>query len=93
MAPMRPQIVTAKAGVASVSEVTSASRAVARGFIQKEPAQPAINPYGWGNREHATRLWLILWLVFWTRLVLEGSMDRSSSLLEVLPNKQKSPTF
>ena len=52
-----------------------------------KPVQRAIDQYGRGNREHATRLWLILWLELWTRIVLEGSMDRASSLLEVLPSK------
>jgi asparagine synthase (glutamine-hydrolysing) len=71
-----------------LSELMSESRAVARGFIQKAPVQSAIDQYGRGNREHATRLWLILWLELWTRIVLEGNMDRASSLLEVLPNRQ-----
>ena len=70
-----------------LSELMSESRAVAHGFIQKEPVQRAIDQYGRGNREHATRLWLILWLELWTRIVLERSMDRASSLLDVLPIK------
>lgn len=70
-----------------LSELMSESRAVAHGFIQKEPVQRAIDQYGRGNREHATRLWLILWLELWTRIVLERSMDRASSLLDVLPSK------
>jgi len=72
-----------------LSELMSESRAVARGFIQEAPVQSAIDQYGRGNHEHATRLWLILWLELWTRIVLDKNMDRASSLLEVLPNRQK----
>ena len=70
-----------------LSELMSESRAVAHGFIQAEPVRQAIDRYGAGDRDHATRLWLVLWLELWTRIVLEGSMDRGTSLVEVLPGR------
>ena len=68
-----------------LAELLSDSRAAALGFIRVEPVHRAIQEYNLGEREHATRLWLILWLELWVRIVLEGSMDRNTSLLQVLP--------
>jgi asparagine synthase (glutamine-hydrolysing) len=56
------------------------SRCVARGWIRAEPVLRALDDHRAGRASHETRLWLVLWLELWTRIVLEGTLDRSASL-------------
>ncbi len=63
------------------------SRCVALGWLEPEPIARCIAEQVSGKANHATRLWLVLWLELWVRIVLEGTMDRSASLREILtPN-------
>lgn len=37
-----------------------------------------------GKRDNHTRLWLILWLEIWFRIVVTGGMDYDTDLSEIL---------
>ncbi len=63
-------------------ELLADSRCVAHGWIRPEPVLRALAEHAEGRAEHDTRLWLVLWLELWARIVLEGSLARSSSLGE-----------
>jgi asparagine synthase (glutamine-hydrolysing) len=65
---------------AALRELLVDSRCVARGWIRPEPVLRALAEHAEGRAEHDTRLWLVLWLELWARIVLEGSLARSSSL-------------
>jgi asparagine synthase (glutamine-hydrolysing) len=65
---------------AVLSELMSGSRAVAWGWIEPAPVQRALREHTDGARDHATRLWLVLWLELWARVVVERSLPRSTSL-------------
>ncbi|MDE0885894.1 MAG: asparagine synthase (glutamine-hydrolyzing) [Myxococcota bacterium] len=56
------------------------SRCVEMGWLQAEPVKRCLEEHVAGTAEHGTRLWLILWLELWVRIVLEGSMDPGTSL-------------
>ncbi|MGH7286808.1 MAG: asparagine synthase (glutamine-hydrolyzing) [Myxococcota bacterium] len=56
------------------------SRCVARGWIRAEPVLRRLDEHVAGRAAHDVRLWLILWLELWARIVLEGSLARSTSL-------------
>jgi asparagine synthase (glutamine-hydrolysing) len=56
------------------------SRCVARGWIRAEPVLRRLDEHVAGRATHDTRLWLILWLELWARIVLEGSLSRTASL-------------
>lgn len=57
------------------------SRCVEFGWIRADPVLRALREHADGSKNHATRLWLILWLEIWARVVLEGSMGRTDSLV------------
>jgi len=56
------------------------SRCVDLGWIRPEPVLRRLREHASGEANHDTRLWIILWLELWARIVLEGSLDRSASL-------------
>jgi len=60
------------------------SRCVEHGWIRAEPVARALDEHVAGRRQHDTRLWLILWLELWARIVLEGSLGRDASLTDAL---------
>ena len=59
------------------------SRSAALGWIRPEPVLRAIAEHTDGSRNHATRLWLVLWLELWARVVVEGSLGRGASLSDL----------
>ena len=63
-----------------LKELMQDSRCVEMGWIQAEPVRRCLDEHVAGTGQHGTRLWLILWLELWIRIVLEGSMDRGTSL-------------
>jgi len=59
------------------------SRCVARGWIRPAPVERALADHVAGRAEHDVRLWLVLWLELWARIVLERSLPRGVSLVDV----------
>ena len=59
------------------------SRCAAMGWINPESVELHLAEHCSGKAEHDTRLWLILWLELWVRIVLEGSMGRNESLAKM----------
>jgi hypothetical protein len=59
------------------------SRCAAMGWINPESVELYLAEHCSGKAEHDTRLWLILWLELWVRIVLEGSMGRGDSLAKM----------
>ncbi len=61
-----------------LQDLLSTSRAVGFGWIKKKPVQRVLDEHVHGKRAHDTRLWLILCLELWARIVVERSMGRGS---------------
>lgn len=61
-------------------ELMQDSRCVALGWIRAEAVERCLEEHLSGRSQHDTRLWLILWLELWVRIVLEGSLERGTSL-------------
>ena len=59
------------------------SRCVKWGWLRREPIERCLDEHTAGRAEHDVRLWLLLWLELWARIVLEGSLSRDASLLEI----------
>ena len=59
-----------------LEELMLTSRAVSFGWIKKEPVLRALEEHSRGKRDHDTRLWLILCLELWARIVIERSLGR-----------------
>jgi len=51
------------------------------GWLRAASVERCIAEHLSGSGQHGTRLWLILWLELWVRIVLEGSMGRDESLV------------
>ena len=58
------------------------SRCVDLGWSRAEHVLHSLRAHAAGEANHDTRLWIILWLELWARIVLEGSLDRSASLMD-----------
>jgi asparagine synthase (glutamine-hydrolysing) len=56
------------------------SRCVEMGWIRHDAVTRRLDDHVAGRAQHDVRLWLILWLELWARIVLEESMDRQASL-------------
>ena len=54
------------------------------GWIDKERVLRELQDHRNGVRDNHTRLWLILWLELWFRVVVTGEMDRHADLSEML---------
>lgn len=50
----------------------------------RRPIEPALSAHAEGRETHHVRLWLVLWLELWARILVEGSMPRETSLLDIL---------
>jgi hypothetical protein len=59
------------------------SRCVEWGWIERAPVERFLEEHRTGRAQHHVRLWLVLWLELWARIVIEMSMDRNTSLLEI----------
>lgn len=59
------------------------SRCVEWGLIERAPVERCLEDHVAGRSLENTRLWLVLWLELWARIVVEGSMPRDASLLEL----------
>jgi asparagine synthase (glutamine-hydrolysing) len=59
------------------------SRCVERGWIERAAVERFLEEHRTGRAQHHVRLWLVLWLELWARVVIEMSMDRNTSLLEI----------
>jgi len=62
-------------------ELMRDSRCVELGWLRAASVERCIAEHLSGSGQHGTRLWLILWLELWVRIVLEGSMGRDESLV------------
>jgi len=67
-------------------ELMRDSRCADMGWINPASVERRITEHCSQVAEHDTRLWLILWLELWARIVLDGSMDRSESLAAIATN-------
>ena len=67
-------------------ELMRDSRCVDLGWLHAASVERCIAEHLSGRGQHGTRLWLILWLELWVRIVLEGSMGRSESLVGLAGN-------
>ncbi len=61
-------------------ELMRDSRCADLGWINPASVERCITEHCSREAEHDTRLWLILWLELWARIVLDGSMGRDESL-------------
>jgi hypothetical protein len=61
-------------------ELMRDSRCADMGWINPASVERCITEHCSREAEHDTRLWLILWLELWARIVLDGSMGRDESL-------------
>jgi asparagine synthase (glutamine-hydrolysing) len=55
------------------------SMAVQEGWIRREPVRQCLHAHRQGQ-DHTTRLWLVLWLELWFRLVVNGASVESTHL-------------
>jgi asparagine synthase (glutamine-hydrolysing) len=60
------------------------SRAVANGWIEQAPVQHAIAEHVSARAKHDVRLWTILCLELWARVVVDKTLSRTTSLREFL---------
>jgi asparagine synthase (glutamine-hydrolysing) len=60
------------------------SRAVEWGWLERAPVESALAAHAEGREQHHVRLWLVLWLELWARILIEGSMSPDTSLLDIL---------
>jgi len=61
-------------------ELMRESRCVQRGWLRAEPVLRRLDEHESGRADHDIRLWLVLWLELWARIVLEKSLPRDGSL-------------
>jgi asparagine synthase (glutamine-hydrolysing) len=66
-----------------LAKLLSESRCVALGWIREEPVRRCLDEHVAGHAAHDVRLWLVLWLELWARIVLERTLARGSSLLDI----------
>ena len=60
------------------------SRCVEMDWLEAPLVERFLAEHVSGRADHGTRLWLILWLELWVRIVLEGSMGREDSLGDLI---------
>jgi len=68
----------------ALSVLMTDSRAVQWGWIELSPVMKAISEHKDGKEDHSTRLWQILCLELWARIVVEESMTGLCSLVDLI---------
>jgi len=68
----------------ALSVLMTDSRAVQWGWIELSPVMKAISEHKDGKEDHSTRLWQILCLELWARIVVEESMTWLCSLADII---------
>ena len=54
-------------------------------WFEREPILRALGEHRADLENHATRLWLILWLDLWCRMFIENSLSHTDSLSQLFP--------